>query len=195
MSASEDDFYGVIKEIIELRYPGQNQKMVVLFCYEWFDPVIDRGMKVHPLYGIVEIRHNRRYAKYDPFIFAQQAVQVYYAPYPAGLRDKSGWWVVIKTKPRGVIDDSHQLAVAYQGEEMSFVTEVVDHDEIDTLRDNTVNLKQMKLFVDLVGEIGEDEEKIGDEEEEDEDEYEGDDNEDEDQTEHPHNEYVLTDDE
>ena len=42
------------------------------------------------------------YKKYDPFIFAQQAEQVYYASYPDTC-DKRDWIVVIKTKAQSTI--------------------------------------------------------------------------------------------
>jgi len=56
-------------------------------------------------YGIFEIRHDRRYEKYDPFILAVVATQVYYMPYPQKTRDKLLWWVVIRTKPRSRVNN------------------------------------------------------------------------------------------
>ncbi|CAH9127397.1 unnamed protein product [Cuscuta epithymum] len=78
----EDDFYGIIKEIIEISYPNSPFKKVVLFNCDWFDTSPNRGTRVDAEYGIVEVQCNRRYQKYDPFIFAHNASQVYYAPYP-----------------------------------------------------------------------------------------------------------------
>ena len=53
-------------------------KKLTLFSCDCFDPIMNRGIRVHPLYRIVKIKHNRMYPKYDPFIFAQQGVQFYY---------------------------------------------------------------------------------------------------------------------
>ena len=182
VNSSEDDFYGILKEIIQLEYPGRHNKKLTLFSCDWFDPVMNRGMRVHPLYGIVEIKHNRRYASYDPFIFAQQATQVYYTPYPRHVREKLSWWVVIKTKPRHVIDHSHQLEVAYQDDEMSKANEIIDNNQIDTLRDIDGNLEEIELYVDFTGQFVTTEEDIGDENEYDDDEEEeDDDNEEEDE--------------
>ncbi|RDX73074.1 hypothetical protein CR513_47363, partial [Mucuna pruriens] len=76
----EFDFYGNFFDIIQLEYTRT---------------------KVHNKYEIVEIRASRRYNKaYDPFIFAQQAKQVYYTPYPERYH---GWLVVINTKVRSRI--------------------------------------------------------------------------------------------
>jgi hypothetical protein len=54
------------------------------------------------------------YQKYDLFIIATNAMQVYYVPYPEKIKEKADWWVVIKTKPRGTVDDRYALEVAYQ---------------------------------------------------------------------------------
>lgn len=93
------DYYGVLKEVMGLEYPGLPIKKCVLFNCRWFAPTINRGVKVHKDYGIVEIRHTRQYGRYDPFIFASVATQVYYMPHPEKTRDKQDWWVVIGTKP------------------------------------------------------------------------------------------------
>ncbi|KAI9077621.1 hypothetical protein K1719_040396 [Acacia pycnantha] len=75
---AEYDFYGIVQEIVELEYTGVPVKRVVLFKCDWFDPTSNRGTKVHPHYRIVEVHASRRYNKYDPFILAQQAMQVFH---------------------------------------------------------------------------------------------------------------------
>ncbi|XP_073219440.1 uncharacterized protein [Cicer arietinum] len=77
----EDDFYGVIQHIFELEYYKLPHKVALFYC-QWFDPRRNRGTKVHPQYDIVDIKMNRKYDLYDPFIIAQKARQVYYVPYP-----------------------------------------------------------------------------------------------------------------
>ncbi|WMV51070.1 hypothetical protein MTR67_044455 [Solanum verrucosum] len=95
---------------------------VLLNCPE-VQPFLEgtRELKQH---NIIEVKHTRKYEAYDPFIIAQNAKQVYYAPYPLH-RDKSDWWVVIKTKPMGRVEVENELDVAYQNE-ISSVHQVVD---------------------------------------------------------------------
>ncbi|XP_072071887.1 uncharacterized protein [Arachis hypogaea] len=88
----ENDFYGQLDEIIQLEYTGLPLKRVVLFTCEWFDPMIGKGTKVNKEYGIIQIRKNRRYGKYDPFIIVHKAIQVYFAPHPmSNTREKVEW--------------------------------------------------------------------------------------------------------
>ncbi|PKU63950.1 hypothetical protein MA16_Dca021579 [Dendrobium catenatum] len=114
----DSEYYGVLQEILEVEYPGQ-RNTVYLFNCEWFDPVPNRGMKVHLIYGITEVKRARRYEKFDPFIIASPATQVYYANYPSGIRGKQDWLGVMKTKPSGVIEKTTSIPLAHQEEFMS----------------------------------------------------------------------------
>ncbi|XP_059285219.1 uncharacterized protein LOC132038584 [Lycium ferocissimum] len=126
------DYYGVIKEILELEYSGGGKKSIVLFRCKWFDPTANRGTRVLKQYNIIEVNHTREYAAYDPFIIAQNVRQVYYAPYP--LRpDKSAWWVVIKVKPVGRVEVENVLPVAFQADDISIVHQTVDNELEDDL--------------------------------------------------------------
>ncbi|WMV41418.1 hypothetical protein MTR67_034803 [Solanum verrucosum] len=75
------EYYGVIQEIIEVRYLGWPNKKIVLFRCEWFD-LSHRGTKVDHQHNIIEVKHTRKYRSYDHFIIAQHAKQMYYASYP-----------------------------------------------------------------------------------------------------------------
>ncbi|KAK6793848.1 hypothetical protein RDI58_007301 [Solanum bulbocastanum] len=89
------EYYGVIHDIIEVRYSGWPKKKIVLFRCEWFDPS-HRGTKVEHQHNIIEVKHmTKKYISNDHFIISQNAKQVYYASYPL-RRDKADWWVVIK---------------------------------------------------------------------------------------------------
>ena len=77
---------------------------MVLFKCDWFNPTPNSGMIVHEAYKLVDINHRRRFNKYEPFVLAAQAAQVYYYPYPNKKRDRANWWAVSKVKPRLVID-------------------------------------------------------------------------------------------
>ena len=80
----ESDYFGTLVEVIELEYhnPSTKRTRIVLFKCDWFDPQKGYGLKVHNEYGLVEINKKRRFSKYEPFILAQQAQQVYYIEYP-----------------------------------------------------------------------------------------------------------------
>ena len=54
------------------------------------------------------MKHNSLYPIYDPFVLAQNAKQVYYAPYLL-CNDKSDWWAIIKTKPIGGVEVENVL--------------------------------------------------------------------------------------
>ena len=95
---------------------------------------MSRGTRVDPKYGIVEILIDRSYNLFDSFISAHNVRQVYYVPYSATRRDKHGWYVAIKMKPRGYIKSDHvQDHVPYQVEEMSHVNKVIEVESITRL--------------------------------------------------------------
>ncbi|KAK6796407.1 hypothetical protein RDI58_004108 [Solanum bulbocastanum] len=125
------EYYGVIQEIIEVRYSGWPKKKIVLFPCKWFDPS-HRGTKVDHQHNIIEVKHTRKYRSYDPFIIAQNVKQVYYASYPL-CRDKADWRVVIKSKPVGRIEIDNVLDVVYQND-VAIVQEQVDVELETTLQ-------------------------------------------------------------
>ncbi|KEH22221.1 hypothetical protein MTR_7g034450 [Medicago truncatula] len=69
-------------------------------------------------------------------------LKVYYVPYPSNHRRKHGWCAAIKTKPRGQIETEDiipNIEVAYQDNEMSHVSEVIEVDPITNFVDREVN--------------------------------------------------------
>jgi hypothetical protein len=98
------DYYGVLKEVVELIFPGHPIISVVLFKCDWFDPTPNRGTRVHPYSKLVDVNRKRSYPKFDHFVLAEQAHQVCFATYPSAKRPKSDWMAVCKTKVRHVID-------------------------------------------------------------------------------------------
>ena len=99
----QSDYFGLIEEILEFEFPGLPCKKIVLFKCLWFDPSVD-GTRVHPQYGFQEINWKRRYKKNDPFVFAQQCIQVYYTDYPGVCRSRADWRFVCKTRPRSRVE-------------------------------------------------------------------------------------------
>ncbi|XP_019085777.1 PREDICTED: uncharacterized protein LOC109130114 [Camelina sativa] len=88
-SSSEEaaEFYGVLKEIYELHYPGPVDLKVVVFKCDWYDSTIGKGIRKNKS-GIIDINAKRHYQKYDPFVLASQADQVCYVPYPRMTQPK-----------------------------------------------------------------------------------------------------------
>ncbi|KAL0293774.1 UNVERIFIED_CONTAM: hypothetical protein Sangu_3231300 [Sesamum angustifolium] len=84
---------------------------------DWIDPV--RGKKVHPHYRLVDVNFNKLYRKDDPFILAQQPVQVYFTEYPSIKRDKTDWMVVCEIKARRIVNESKWTETfVYQSEKV-----------------------------------------------------------------------------
>jgi hypothetical protein len=82
-----------------------------LFKCHWFD--IDNGVRVDRVHGLVEVKHNSSFKKYDSFVLAWQVTsQVYYLPYISLRRGLRDWWVAMKTKPRSnfYVSSSNQIS-------------------------------------------------------------------------------------
>jgi hypothetical protein len=64
------DYYGKLKEIIELQYHSEQNKVFLFKCY-WYD-TIDRGIKVDSHHGLVKISLKARLRNIDDaFVFAK----------------------------------------------------------------------------------------------------------------------------
>jgi hypothetical protein len=90
-------YYGELKNILELRYPGQNR--VYLFECDWWDTGSTRGIKMD--HGFTIVYTSRKWYESDPFILATQAAQVFYLNDPK-LGDN--WKVVQKLTNRNIYD-------------------------------------------------------------------------------------------
>ncbi|KAH6763042.1 S-adenosylmethionine carrier 1 [Perilla frutescens var. hirtella] len=140
------NYYGVLTEILELQYLNNNR--VVLFGCKWYD-VFDneRGAKLDE-YGFTTINCHRFLKTNEPFVLANQAVQVFY------VMDNinKGWCVVVKTQPRDLYEilqpeendsnDMPGLSEAYQhGESFSFkfISKVPEVREVSILGEYNSN--------------------------------------------------------
>ena len=99
----EMDFYGRLIEVCVLDYPSMPIKRTTLFKCEWFDPSTS-GTVVQKDFKLVSINHTRKYNKYEPFVLANQATQVYYCSYPSMNQVKKDWWEVCKVKARSKVE-------------------------------------------------------------------------------------------
>lgn len=92
------DYYGELTEILELQFMGG--KTVILFRCMWFD-VYDqeKGVKMD-VYGFVSVNPQRLLKTNEPFVLANQALQVFYVDDPSN----KGWHVVRKVFSRDTFD-------------------------------------------------------------------------------------------
>ena len=65
----ENDYYGVLKDIVQIEYVDAPLKQRMLLSCEWFDTILNRGTRSPKLSKLVEVHRTRRYRKYDLFIF------------------------------------------------------------------------------------------------------------------------------
>jgi len=78
-STGNMDWYGVLKKIITLDFPGE--KEVILFECDWYDVLAatknkSRGYSKDQ-YGIIDIDTTRRRYVNDPYVLATQVEQVF----------------------------------------------------------------------------------------------------------------------
>lgn len=119
-SSQEHDFYGVLKEILEIHYPGPGDLNLVVFKCDWYDSTVGGGVRINKS-GIIDVNVAKRYGKYDPFILASQADQVCYVPYPRMTQKKDQQWsAAIVIKPRGKLllnSDSDFTAMQHESDD------------------------------------------------------------------------------
>ena len=133
-SATELDFYGQLMEVLQFEYPALPLKRVILFNCQWFDPTPSMGTRSHPEYKLVDVNHTRRFNRYEPFILAEQAMQVYYASYPSTRKNMCNWWAVCKIKARGVVEvaETSKILLSNAG---AFQEDVIENHYIDIAAD------------------------------------------------------------
>ena len=134
-SVNELEYYGRLQEILELEYPALPIKRIVLFKCSWFDPILNRGTRIHPQYKLVDVKSGRVFNKYEPFILAVQAAQVYFASYPTLKRNVNDWLAVCKIKARGIVEVPKSNACLLS-DMMAFQENVSDQHGIDAALDD-----------------------------------------------------------
>ncbi|PKA64983.1 hypothetical protein AXF42_Ash011585 [Apostasia shenzhenica] len=156
----ERDYYGMLIDIVEFEYFGRENN-VVLFKCEWYDT--ERGTKIDPRYGLVDVNFKSRLAVNEAFILAQQATQVYYTIYPSCNKDKSSWWAVCKAKlkiindDRTIIEDGNMSAIndALQEDDGTYsipILSMPDFDDITMLRRNDPSKELEKAELQYIAE-------------------------------------------
>lgn len=182
-SENEVDYYGILEEVIELEYYGAGNKVILFRCH-WYD-ISDRGIKVYPRFGLVEINSKRKLSTNDSFILASQAQQVYYTHFPSRNRERRDWMAVCKIKARSRTDIP--LVVGEDEDTQENIDDVFQEDQMEAPNEVllTADLDQSHILLDAsssavevdLGEIRPEQmhEDEDDDEEEEEDEEEEDD--------------------
>ncbi|WVZ89657.1 hypothetical protein U9M48_036034 [Paspalum notatum var. saurae] len=99
-SNNELEYYGIIKDIIELKFDGDSEFNLVLFDCYWFHPT--NGVRHMERFGLVEVAHASCNLANEPFVLASQVKQVYYLPYACKSDPRlNAWWVAYKVSPLG----------------------------------------------------------------------------------------------
>ena len=100
--------------------------MFLFKCYLY--DTSDRGIRVDPHYGLVEINSKARLRNVnDVFVFAKKCQQVYYTYTPSFRKDRSGvdWLSILKTKLRGCVE-----VVQDENEDTSVIDKVFQASEL-----------------------------------------------------------------
>ena len=97
---NELEYYGIIKDIVELKFDGDSEFSLVLFDCHWFHPT--NGVRRLERFGLVEVAHASCSPANEPFVLASQVKQVYYLPYACkSYSSLNAWWVAYKVSPLG----------------------------------------------------------------------------------------------
>ena len=151
--AGDVDFYGIIREIIEVSFPGALNLRCSLFKCDWFDPVVGRGVRVGK-YGVVDVNQARSY-KNDPYVLASQADQVCFIPYPRVRQTGVKWLNVQRVRPRGLVLASDDVPMQNDAP--------VDASAPDISTEDVVLIDTSEPFADSLPDDVEDQERPEDE--------------------------------
>ena len=108
------DWYGVLKKIITLDFPGE--KEVIFFECDWYDvPAATKNKSrgySKDQYGIIDIDTTRRRYVNDPYVLATQVEKVFYVK----CANKSNWSSVVRIKPRTLFSMPESEDTEQQGQ-------------------------------------------------------------------------------
>ncbi|KAK3206877.1 hypothetical protein Dsin_020923 [Dipteronia sinensis] len=126
------DFYGVLKDIIEVPYLGQNR--VGIFECDWWDLSGTKGILIDE-HNLISVNVRKTWYKNDPFVLACQTQQVFYLN---DIKLGNDWRVVDKSQPRGNYDVLEQEVEneerlyfddPYQQEQSEDIIDIVEDDK------------------------------------------------------------------
>lgn len=91
------DYYGLLREIIEVQYTGGNR--VTLFKCDWWDVHSHGRGIIKDCFDFISVNTGRVLSN-DPYVLASQVGQVYYVEDVA----KPNWKVIVRANPRNYYD-------------------------------------------------------------------------------------------
>lgn len=147
------DFYGVINEIIEVKY-WLGKKRVLIFKCDWWKVDDVSGMQIDKDWGITSVNSSRKWYEDQPYVLPDHVQQVFYVE---DMKLGKNWYVVEKFNPRNSYDipeqqDLGEVEEAYQEEEPEEIVVVRDLDEpLSLSREDMIPLKcvdSSTLFAD-----------------------------------------------
>ncbi|KAL0720405.1 hypothetical protein Bca4012_035004 [Brassica carinata] len=150
VQAGDISYYGVLKEILEVEYPGAINLKCILFLCDWYNSQPGIGVR-HTKFGVIEVNSSKRLNKYDPFILGSQADQVSYIRYPRIKHKRDPWITVTNIIPRGRVcglsekDPLQQNSVDFAGSIDQSVEPTMLVDIEEATMDNILEISEEEL--------------------------------------------------
>ncbi|XP_056845538.1 uncharacterized protein LOC130496903 [Raphanus sativus] len=153
-AAGDDVYYGNIREILEIVYPGMVGLRCTVFYCDWYDNTPDRGVTTDA-FGVTSVHSRRKLPYYDPFILASQADQVCYIKYPRVTNRDDPWVTVTALNPRSRVQGSSELEDPLQPNTSGNLSAAGDVAAVDLVIDFTDFGDEAVVHVEDEPEIGE----------------------------------------
>lgn len=127
------DFYGILQEVLEIEYLGENKRVLVFKC-DWFMVGDKKGLRIDKESKVRSVNTSKKWYIDQPYILASQAKQVFYAP---NLKLGKNWYVVQSSAPRALYDVNVTMEEVHQEQEAHLnLTVDLNIDQLSLTRDN-----------------------------------------------------------
>lgn len=139
------DFYGILQEVLEVEYLGENKRVLVFKC-DWFRVGDGNGLQIDKESGVTSVNMSRKWYTDQPYILASQAKQVFYA---RDLKLGNNWHVVQRSTPRTLYDVPVQIEEVYQEQEphIDLIVDLTMHFDQPSLTRGTVPLELVDVSI------------------------------------------------
>lgn len=98
------NYYGVLREVLEIEYPMQRPNKIFLFKCDWYDP--ERGVVIDPFTGIVDVIPGKYIRRFEPFVLASQVDQICYVPSVGKKRKRDERLTVLQKMTRAYVENN-----------------------------------------------------------------------------------------